>query len=529
MPPNLAPVPAEPVPAIGYIRVSMAREEMISPDIQKAAITEWARRTGRHIIDWVRDLDMSGRNFRRKVMKVIERIEGGEALEAIVYRYDRWGRNALESMANIKRVELAKGHVRSATEPYDAETAIGKYNRHNALGLAEMQSDLISENWKAALANRVGRQLPGSGGRRFGYLRLGRVPDQVEPNRYRRDLADEKGERYEPDYEGGMADVLVEMYDRYINSEGFRKIAIRLNSRGIRNTRGAAWGEETVKNVLDSGFAAGLLRIHQPQCRCGNPSSCRNRDYITGAHPAIIDGDTWEAYLKARSRRRREAPRSRYPSYRLTSLIFCGACHSPHTPQSANGVQGYAYRCRLWQQGRQCPSPAFPRREVVEAHVRGVVAEWAADIDARAAVTTARKTARITADVDRARLTRALADADAALTRLAVQRAKDPDMPDVVYEAAKKELLEARAQSEAELARADTAAEMTIEDFQPLMVAVLDDWDILPAVKIRDALAQLIRHVLVYRVSRSEQRFEVTPVWEPCDCPVCGRRDTDLA
>jgi hypothetical protein len=32
-----------PTPAIGYIRVSMAREEMISPELQRKSIQDWAR------------------------------------------------------------------------------------------------------------------------------------------------------------------------------------------------------------------------------------------------------------------------------------------------------------------------------------------------------------------------------------------------------------------------------------------------------------------------------------------------------
>src|SRR3954464_3145089 len=129
---------AEPIPMIGYIRVSLAREETISPEIQKKTISSWAARSGRHIIDWVVDLDRSGRNFRRKVIKAIERIEGREAVEIGVYRYDRWGRNAVESLANVKRVELAGGQVISVSEPIDAETAVGRYTRNNAFSIAEM-------------------------------------------------------------------------------------------------------------------------------------------------------------------------------------------------------------------------------------------------------------------------------------------------------------------------------------------------------------------------------------------------------
>jgi DNA invertase Pin-like site-specific DNA recombinase len=513
---------------IGYIRVSMAREEMISPEIQKAAITTWAQRNNRRIIDWVPDLDRSGRNFRRKVMKAIERIEAREAAEIGVYRYDRWGRNAVESLANCKRVEMVGGQVESATEPFDVETAIGKYSRTNAFAIAEMQSDLISENWKAAIGSRIDRGIPGTGTPRFGYIRLGRIEDplaRVARFRFRTDPADPNGERYEPDYASGLADVHVEMFDRYLSDSGFMSIAKWLNARGIRNTRGKPWNSVTARNVLDSGFAAGLLRIHDSACRCSNPSDCPRRLYVPGVHDPIIDDDTWQTYLKARADRATQPPKARYPKYVLTSLIVCGHCDSTMKPGSGwkVGMQGYNYRCNLWSGGGDC-TPAFPRRADAEAAVLEALEAWAADIDARAAVTQARVKARATAETDRERLTAALADHDAALQRLAVQRAVDGEkMPDGVYEAARDELLRARRETETALAGVQDTLEATAGDVRPILAGLLEGWETLPVQARRDMLRKLIRHVKAYRAGEDggAVRFDVKPVWEACSCKRC--------
>jgi site-specific DNA recombinase len=521
----------ERIPVIGYVRVSMAREEMLSPAIQRTAIEEWARRTGRRIVLWIEDLDLSGRNFRRKIMGGIERLEAGEAREIGVYRYDRWGRNAFESLANIARVERAGGQVRSVTEPLDAETSLGKYNRLNALGLAEMQSDVISDNWKAALANRVGREIHPSGAAQFGYLRLGRVRSEEDPTRFRRDRDDTKGERYEADFAGGTADVLVEMYDLYITENmGFRKIAVWLNTRGLANTRGAPWSDVTVRNVLDSGFGAGLLRIHDKDCRCGKPSSCRKRVYVPGAHEPILDEPTWQAYLALRARRKNLPPRSRYPAYPLTGLILCGHCCSFMSVQNASYTPGHTYRCGRWKQYGDVAGGCrgvFPQRLRVEAAVREKLAEWADDIDGRTAVREAGAAVRVTAVVDRERIARALVATDAALTRLAVNHASAP-MPETVYAAARAELLAKRAQAEAEL-EAAPAADAPVVDYLPIVRSILEGWDLWPATQVRDMLAQIVRHVKVTRQpgvpskSRHPPLVAVTPVWEPCDCVACER------
>lgn len=70
----------------------MAREDMISPETQKASIEEYARRSGRRIIDWVEDLDRTGRNFTRKITGAIDRVADGQAEEIVVWKYSRFGR-----------------------------------------------------------------------------------------------------------------------------------------------------------------------------------------------------------------------------------------------------------------------------------------------------------------------------------------------------------------------------------------------------------------------------------------------------
>lgn len=522
----LEALPDEPISAIGYIRVSLAREEMISPEIQRAAITNWARNNNRRIVDWIEDLDETGRNFKRKIMGGIERIEKRDAREIAAYRYDRWGRNARESLANCHRVELVGGQLRSATEPFDVETAVGKYSRTNAFAIAEMQSDIIGDNWRDAQAARVNRGLTQNGSPRFGYVRLGRVRNPADPIRYMRDLADPDGERYEPDYTGGMADIHIEMYGEYIGGKGFQIIAQWLNLRGIRNTRGNPWSDVTVKNVLDSGFAAGYIQKHDPECPCKKPSGCKRRVHVEGAHDPIIKEEEWQRYLKARKERHKMPPRARYPRYPLSGVILCGHCDHSMKIQSGGSPpqRGYAYRCSRWHHYRDCRG-VFPQRLEVEAEVLKTLGTWAVDIDERSAITTARKAARVAADADADRLGRALVENDAALKRLAKQRALDGDrMPDGVYEETRDELLETRGQIEAELVRTKEVVTVNRGEYIPIVRGLLDEWDILSAGERREMLAKLLRHVKVFRNPGGRPRVETKPVWESCSCAACDRK-----
>ena len=501
---------------IGYIRVSMAREEMISPDIQRSAITDWARRNGYRIVAWIEDLDETGRNFRRKVMRGIERIEQREAHGIAVYRYDRWGRNAVDSLANVQRVELVGGQVLSATEPLDPETAIGRYNRTNAFALAEMQSDIIGENWKAALGNRVSRGLPATGGDRFGYVRKGRVADPVEPNRFRRDVTDPGGERYEPGPK--TSPVLAECYRLYVVGNGCNTILKWLNGAGFRTTRGDTFSEQTLLNVLDSGFAAGLLRIHNPDCKCKKKvavNRCPNVLYLKGAHKPIISDKTWKDYLARRAKRRKMPPRSRETRYPLTSLIVCGHCQINMTIFYARGQSGYGYRCVTHANHRGCEEGAYIRRPIAERAVRVKLAEWSESLNTVASVARAREETVVQARDLRTDLTRKLTRIDKALSRLVRQRALDEDMPDQVFESARKELLDERSGVTEALETASEDESRNTGDFLPLVVRVMEEWDFLPPARLRDLLATLIDRVEIHRTgSRRPGRIEVIPVWD---------------
>lgn len=499
-----------PAGAIGYVRVSLMREDAVSPEIQRASISGHAARNGRTVAAWVTDLDASGRNFRRKVMDAIGRVENGDASEIIVYRFDRWGRNAVEALANIARVEKAGGRVISATEPVDPEKAFGKFTRTHSLALAELQSDVIGEGWAAAHARRVSTGLPANGTPRFGYRRMGRVPDPVRAHVFRRDMADPAGERYEPDPVTGP--VLRNLYLDFTAGTGTTRLLAGLNGAGITTVRGASWSANALLRVLDSGFGAGLLSRHDPACRCGKPQ-CSRRAWAKGTHEPVITGDEWDAYRQARQDRARMAPRSRDPAYPLSGLVRCGTCGGPCTAAFSNGQRGYGYRCANRVQHRGCPG-VFARRADVEAAVLAQLDEWAGTAAATAAVTSSRASAAASAERLAARHSAALAKADRELTRLLLRSAADEGIPPEVWEAAKAELLAARDKAASALAGAQRSATVNQGDFLPLILALSAEWDLLDAGTRRAMASRLISKVTLTRTGkRTPALIGVVPVW----------------
>lgn len=492
-----------PVPAIGYIRVSTAREEMISPDIQRATIERNAAATGRDIVDWIEDLDETGRNFNRDIMRGIRAIEADVAREIHVFRYDRWGRHALHSLMNIARVEAKGGQVISATEAVDTKTAMGRQHRHQIFGWAQFQSDLIGENWKSAHAHRIARGLPSSGKPRFGYVRKGRVRDPYTKNRWVTDPTDPLGERYEPHPEHG--EILGEMYARYAAGTSYYRIGEWLDSLGVTSSGGRPWTGSSLIGALDSGFGAGLLWVHDPECPGhDDEKQCRRRIYVPGAQPAVItDPGVWDDYLARRAAAPTTPPRSREPVHVLGGIIQCGHCgnrHSAHRDKRYAGAEGkISWRCTGYHFGR-CESPRTASGPAVMRAVLDVLAADADRIEDAAGEHTVTTSPRWRSEAEE--LDAELDALQVKLDRLTEQYAEG-DIPADSYRRVRDKYLSRQG----ELHRARDAAaepkELRPVDYVPVIRGLLAEWDTLPVAQRNHALKKFLR-VEVFRYSRTD-------------------------
>lgn len=503
------------IPMIGYWRVSMvAREEPLSPDIQRHAGDAWARQHGRRIIYWIGDPDMSGRNFNRRVQEAIAGIENGEAAEIGVYRYDRWGRNNFESLANLRRVETAGGDVVSWTEPFDAGTAVGRFSRGQAFLLAELQSSIIGDNWRAAHLARVERGLPADGKPRFGYCRLGRVPNPDRRGAWQRDTGDPLGERYVPDPVTGP--LLAQLYGRYAAGDPVRGLARWLNSAGIRTTRGAvSWNPRMVTDVLASGFGAGLLRVHDPACRCGrNVARCPRVLYFPGAHDPVIADGTWEEFQARHRGRATLPPRLRDPVHPLSGLLACGSCGRRMVV--ARNLDRRTYRCARYDlRSAGCQRGAYVTAAAAQQAVLDWLGQWAHDIGEQAAIAAKRTRAARKAGGQRQRLAAEEAALIRQLARLVADRASDQGIPDEVYGKAQRDALSRLETVRGALEEATRAADANTGEYLPVVAGLLEEWDTFTVAQKREMLSAVIRRVEIHRTGyRKPPRVRIVPMWE---------------
>ncbi|MEV6073996.1 recombinase family protein [Streptomyces sp. NPDC052069] len=525
-------------PWLGYIRVSTWKEEKISDTLQRSAIEQWAARTGRRIVGWVIDLDATGRNFRRKIMGAIERVEAGEAVGIAVWRYSRFGRNRTGNAVNLARLEAVGGQLESATEAVDARTAVGELQREMIFAFGNFESNRAGEQWKEAHDHRRFQLgLPAQGRPRFGYVwHPRRVPDATAPGGLRL-----QNERYElhPDH----ASIVEELYERKLANEGFATLAHWINDElSIPTARGNRWAVNTVQRYLDSGFAAGLLRIHDPDCKCGfgkeHWSRCKQDRmlFIPGAQPAIVTPDQWKEYGAHRELVKKTPPRARRATYTTTGLMRHDHCRGTVVARSGRGpngeqVRGHTFVCfNHKNKGKsECAPGLYVRRDEVEAEVFTWLEKNAADgIDTAPSVPhqrTAPADPRAKAAEERAYTVAEIAKVDQALDRLVTDHAMDPEKyPADSFVRVRDQFMGKKRDLQKHLQTlADVEATPTREQFRPLMVGLLEEWKkSIDPVEKNAILRQLLRRIVI-RSRKSEQgakwklerEYEFHPAWEP--------------
>jgi DNA invertase Pin-like site-specific DNA recombinase len=512
------------IPAIGYIRVSLAREEMISPELQRASIESWARISGRRIVKWVIDLDATGRNFKRKIMKAISYIEDGTAKEIAVWKYSRFGRNRHGNAVNLERVERAGGQLESSTEQIDARSAVGRFQRGMLFEVAAFESDRAGEQWKETHNWRRANGLPSAGKPRFGYIWHPRKITNPDGS------VTIQQERYE--HNPSTAPIVAELYQRYVDGVGFDTLAKELNTAGIFTLRGSKWWGESLRTYMDSGFPAGYLRVHSPKCHC-DPylTACPNHDLVKvqpapGTDPAIppiISDDLWRAYAARRAQIKATAPRARKVTTPFSLLSRCSLCNGAAT-RTTVGQYAYLHCNSRRRRGADFCTGVWISLKLAEAQLLAWLGEIAAGIEDAAEGEVA-PLSPLAAGREKAPRVDELTKRREKLQRAVAKHMRtyalsEDDDPDGVLEKEYRSTLEDLREEKAEVEKQLVAVEAEQADQQarvdaraaamPVIATLLEEWDTLAPENLNALLRQVVRCIKV----KPGKLIEPVPAWE---------------
>ncbi|MGI5450547.1 recombinase family protein [Streptomyces sp. CA-243310] len=536
-------------PWVGYIRVSTYYEDKISPDIQRAAIKAWADRTNRYIAEWVEDLDVSGRTFKRKIMIGIKTVEEKRARGIAVWRYSRFGRSRHGNAVNLARLEQVGGRLESATESADTTTAFGRLQMGMAFKFAEFESDRIGEQWAETREHRRAHGLPATGGRRWGFI-------------WHRRRLDEEGvihpETYEPAEDLGL--VVGDLYERAADGQSMNSLTQWLGRNGYIGTKGKPWHQTGLSKYMDSGFPAGWLRYHPDDCDCppadpdGNAhrsALCVKKVFMPGAQTLIVKEDVWEEYQRKRKLAQDRPARNRAAVYPSSGLAVCGRCGGATTAgnsstRGAGGVliskPGYLFRCSARKDNGTCDG-VYILRSIVEAAILERLGELEVEIETEAAkiAEEAAKQPKKRGEepaTTAGRLEQARKQHGARLAQ--IQQELDTQtslvsrgiIPEDSYVRERNRLTAEQESVAAELAELDNNAgkqEADRGEYLPVIRGLITRWAITPVATRRALLRTLLRGVWAYpegtgpKADASGAYAVAVAIWEEAPAPV-GRR-----
>lgn len=343
--------------AAAYIRVSTEEQAELSPESQLQVVRDYAAKNG-YIIpnEFIfADEGISGRTaakrpaFNKMIATAKEKPVPFEAV--LLWKFSRFARNQEESIFYKAMLRKEGVEVVSVSEPL-VEGPFGS--------LIERILEWMDEYYSIRLSGEVKRSMTVNAqkGRlqstpAFGYRaqdgQLVPVPEEAE--------------------------LVKEIFGRFIAGEGAFQIARRMNLLGVKTHRGSAFENRTVEYIIRNPVYIGKLRW--------TPTGRTRRDFnnpdsiITDAgHEPIIDTATWETAQRVMDESKLKWGYKARPTYELkdwaSGLVRCSACGATLVFQHP-----HYFKCNNYARGRCASSQHISAELLHEAIIDRLTADCA--------------------------------------------------------------------------------------------------------------------------------------------------------
>jgi site-specific DNA recombinase len=251
--------------------------------------------------------DASGATTDRpELQKALRAARAGLFDTLLVYRVDRFSRSLRDLTTLLDDLDDAGIVFRSATEPFDTSTPVGRMLVQMLGVFAEFERETIIDRVINGMERKAAKGLWTGGARPLGYL-IDRKLDKLVP-------------------EPAEAATVHTIFDLYTNDRlGTQAIATRLNDQGLKTRVGKSWSQHTVEIILTNRIYLGEKRF---------------RDIVvTDAHEPIINAGQFDLAQRILGKRSAEiGQRAANPSdYILTGLIRCPQCGRRYVGTAAQG------------------------------------------------------------------------------------------------------------------------------------------------------------------------------------------------
>lgn len=234
------------------------------------------------------DQAISGRTrkHRKEYERLIEDCQKGEIDMILTKSISRFGRNTVELLSTIRELKQLNISIRFEKEKIDTLTTDGELLLTLLAGVAQEESESISQNIRWKVKKKFEQGLP-------------HVPQDMYGYRWQID-------QYV--IEPHEASVIQQIYEWYLSGITPTKIAKRLNERGETTRKGNAFTRSIVHRVLEQETYTGVLILQKTYRHTGKGRSIPNdgvlQKYIVEhAHDAIISKELFERVQIVKSQR----------------------------------------------------------------------------------------------------------------------------------------------------------------------------------------------------------------------------------
>lgn len=353
-----------------YGRVSTEEQvqEGFSIAAQKEKLTAFVQSQDWDIYDYYIDEGISAKNTERpELQRMLVEIRNRNVDVVLVYRLDRLTRSVLDLYQLLQEFEQYDVKFKSATEVYDTTTAIGRLFITLVAALAQWERENLAERVKFGQEQMV-HELKRPGGRApFGYdLSNGNLTINEEE-----------------------AVIVGEIFNRYIEGNGFDWIAMELNQRGVRTKQGKRWEKQTVKILLENQIYYGALRWNY---RKGGRKVNSPDEWILieNVYEPIIDKDIYNRAQQVMKSRSTKHPRELASDFIFSGVLTCARCgaamygKTSRTKSSGRVYIQRHYVCKNVKM-KNCDAP-YMREELLENYFLLEIAKYSNPKSAQRAV-----------------------------------------------------------------------------------------------------------------------------------------------
>ncbi|GAA4884649.1 recombinase family protein [Saccharopolyspora cebuensis] len=247
-----------------------------------------------------------GTTDRPDLQRALQAARAGLIDVLLVYRVDRFSRNLRDTVTLLDELDQLGVVFRSATEPFDTSTPMGRMLVQMLGMFAQFERDSIIERVIAGMERKAAKGLWKGGRRPFGYT-VDKGTHRLVPH------ADE----------AAVVRLIFRSYTR--DRLGSSSIATLLNERGHRTTNGGTWSAYQVLRVLSNRIYIGELAFRGIT--------------VEDCHAPLVDSETFEhaeRILAERGEDHSHRAASGY-DYMLTGRMRCPKCSKAMLGTRATG------------------------------------------------------------------------------------------------------------------------------------------------------------------------------------------------